>query len=42
MKKFSAAKEGRHRAREQAGMPPKTRVIADKRRKPPRRKEDES
>src|SRR2546425_7130497 len=29
-RKFTAAREARRRARERAGMPPKTRVIADK------------
>jgi len=36
--KFTAAKEARRRARSAAGTPPAERVIADKRRKPPRHK----
>ena len=37
-KKFSAAKEARRRARATLGSPPATRVIPDKRRKPPKHK----
>jgi hypothetical protein len=36
--KFTAAKEARRRARLAAGTPPMERVIADKRRKPPKHK----
>jgi hypothetical protein len=37
-KKFIAATEARRRARELAGLPPVERVIANKRRKPPKHK----
>jgi hypothetical protein len=37
-KKFSVAKEARRRARIKAGAPPASRVIEDKRRKPPKHK----
>jgi hypothetical protein len=36
--KFTAANEARRRARESVGTPPTERVIADKRRKPPKHK----
>ena len=37
-KKFSAGAEARRIAREKAGSPPAERIIADKRRKPPKHK----
>lgn len=37
-KKFSAAKEVRRQARTLIGAPPPTRVLGDKRRKPPKHK----
>jgi hypothetical protein len=37
-KTFQAAREARRRAREIAGLPPASRVILDKRRKPPKHK----
>jgi len=36
--KFSAAKEARRRARAVLGTPPATRVVADRRLKPPKHK----
>jgi hypothetical protein len=39
LKKFTAAREARRRARELAGPPPAARVIPDKRLKPPKHKE---
>jgi hypothetical protein len=38
LSKFSAGREARRRAREAAGPPPAERVIPDKRRKPPKHK----
>ena len=40
LKKFSAATEVRRKARELVGAPPPTRVIPDKRRKPPKHKKE--
>ena len=37
-RKFTAGSEARRRARELAGPPPASRVIPDKRRKPPKHK----
>ena len=37
-KKYSVGKEARRRARQVAGLPPAERVLADKRRKPPKHK----
>jgi hypothetical protein len=37
-RKFSAEKEARRLARERIGSPPAQRVIADRRRKPPKHK----
>jgi len=37
-KKYSVGKEARRRARELTGQPPAQRVLADKRRKPPKHK----
>ncbi len=37
-KKFSVEKEARRRARERVGLPPAERVLADRRRKPPKHK----
>jgi len=37
-KRHTDAKEARRRARERTGIPPVSRVIADKRRKPPKHK----
>ena len=39
-KKFSAAKEVRRQARTLIGAPPPTRVLKDKRRKPPKHKKE--
>ena len=39
-KKFSAAKEARRRARATLGTPPATRIIPDKRSKPPKHKKE--
>ncbi len=39
-KPFRAATEARRQARELQGTPPPTRVIPDKRRKPPKHKKD--
>ncbi len=36
--KFDPAREARRRAREKLGMPPRERILADKRRKPPKHK----
>ncbi len=38
LRKFDPAREARRRAREKLGLPPRERVIADKRRKPPKHK----
>jgi hypothetical protein len=37
-RKFSVEKEARRRARERVGLPPAGRVLADRRRKPPKHK----
>jgi hypothetical protein len=37
-RKFDPAREVRRRAREKLGMPPRERILADKRRKPPKHK----
>jgi hypothetical protein len=38
--KLNIGKEARRRARWKVGLPPKTKVVPDKRRKPPKHKKD--